>query len=83
MGNVFLLFLTCYMLSSILFITTEHDISLFAASGITSELALSITSSVTMSPRRTGRQCMNFPLFVTAMWAASIVQLMSFDNILP
>ena len=36
-------------------------ISRLAASGMTSEWSLSITSSVTMRPRLTGRQCMKYP----------------------
>ena len=47
--------------------STSAEISRLAASGMTSEFGLSITSSVTMRPRRTGRQCMNLPLLVTAM----------------
>lgn len=70
-------------LSSILFITTSAEISRLAASGITSELGLSITSSVTIRPRRTGRQCMNLPLSVTLMCASSMVHDMSLLIILP
>ena len=72
-----------YSASSMRLMTTSAEISRLAASGMTSELADSITSSVTISPRRTGRQCMNLPLSVTAMCLSSIVYDMSFDNILP
>ena len=68
---------------SILFKTTVAEISRLAASGITSEVGASITSSVTIILRRTGRQCMKWALFVTAMWAASTVQLISLQRILP
>lgn len=47
-----------YKLSSIRFRTTVAEISRFAASGITNDCGLSITSSVTIMLRRTGRQCM-------------------------
>ena len=47
-----------YRLSSMRLMTTWADISLLAASGMTRLRGLSITSSVTMRPRRTGRQCM-------------------------
>lgn len=45
-------------LSSMRLITTSAEISRLAASGITKLRGLSMTSSVTMRPRRTGRQCM-------------------------
>ena len=41
-----------------LFNTTVAEISRLAASGMTSEVGASITSSVTIMLRRTGRQCM-------------------------
>lgn len=47
-----------YRLSSMRLMTTWADISLLAASGMTRLRGPSITSSVTMRPRRTGRQCM-------------------------
>ena len=63
--------------------TTWAEISRLAASGMTSELGPSMTSSVTIRPRRTGRQCMNFPLLVHDMCSVSTVHAMSFEVILP
>ncbi len=63
-----------YSASSIRLITTSALISRLAASGMTREFLLSITSSVTMRPRRTGRQCINLPLSVHDMCSASTVQ---------
>ena len=62
-------------LSSIRLMTTEAEISRLAASGITSESGLSMTSSVTIRPRLTGRQCMNLPWSVTAMCAVAFIAL--------
>ena len=45
-----------YRASSIHLMTTEQDISRLAASGMTRLFGLSMTSSVTMRLRRTGRQ---------------------------
>ena len=50
---------------------------------MTIEFSDSITSSVTISPRRTGRQCMNLPVFVHDMCSLSTVHDMSFEVILP
>lgn len=47
-----------YKDSSIRFSTTVAEISRLAASGITRDCGLSITSSVTIMLRRTGKQCM-------------------------
>lgn len=47
-----------YKACSIRFSTTVADISRLAASGITNDRGPSMTSSVTIIPRRTGRQCM-------------------------
>ena len=49
---------TTYRLSNTRLSTTSALISRFAASGITRLWSLSMTSSVTIKPRRTGRQCM-------------------------
>lgn len=46
-----------YSASNILFSTTVAEISRLAASGMTRLCGLSITSSVTIMLRRTGRQC--------------------------
>ena len=54
-----------------------------AASGMTIERGLSITSSVTIMFLRTGRQCMNQALSVRAILALSTVQLRSVDSTLP
>jgi len=56
-----------YNASSIRLSTTVAEISRLAASGMTNDCGLSITSSVTIILRRTGRQCMKKALFVTAM----------------
>lgn len=58
---------TFYTSSNKCLSTTVAEISRLAASGMTSERGDSITSSVTIMLRRTGRQCMNCALFVTAM----------------
>ena len=63
--------------------TTEQLISRLAASGMTRLLGLSMTSSVTMRLRRTGRQCMNFPLLVHDMCSVSTVHDISLDVIYP
>ena len=68
-----------YRLSKKCFKTTVAEISRLAASGITSDVGASITSSLTIMLRRTGRQCMKYALLVTAMCFESTVQLMSFD----
>ena len=47
-----------YNLSRMRLRTTWAEISRLAASGMTRERGPSMTSSVTMRPRRTGRQCM-------------------------
>jgi hypothetical protein len=52
-------------LSNNLFNTTVAEISRLAASGITIDCGLSITSSVTIIFRLTGRQCMKKALLVT------------------
>ena len=49
---------TTYRLSNTRLSTTSALISRLAASGITRLWSLSMTSSVTIKPRRTGRQCM-------------------------
>ena len=49
---------TGYRLSNMRLRTTVAEISRLAASGMTSDCGLSITSSVTIMLRRTGRQCM-------------------------
>ena len=72
-----------YRLSKKCFKTTVAEISRLAASGITSDVGASITSSLTIMLRRTGRQCMKYALLVTAMCFESTVQLMSFDITLP
>ena len=72
-----------YSDSSIRLMTTSAEISRLAASGITRLFLLSMTSSVTISPRRTGRQCMKHPLLVQLMCSSSMVQLMSLLNISP
>lgn len=63
--------------------TTWAAISRFAASGITSERGDSITSSVTIMLRLTGRQCMKRALFVSAIFSASTVHARSRDSTLP
>ena len=63
--------------------TTWQEISRLAASGITSERSPSITSSVTIILRRTGRQCMKWALRVSAIFSAVMVQFISLLMILP
>ena len=53
--------------SSKRFKTTVAEISRLAASGITSERGDSITLSVTIMLRRTGKQCIKWASLVTAM----------------
>ena len=53
--------------------TTWAEISRLAASGITRLRGDSITSSVTIMLRRTGRQCMKKASFVSAIFSASTV----------
>ena len=62
-------FLYCFyfIASNSRFNTTVAEISRFAASGITNERGDSITSSVTIILRRTGRQCIKCALLVTAI----------------
>ena len=72
-----------YKASSIRLMTTEQEISRLAASGMTRLLGLSMTSSVTMRFRRTGRQCMNLPLLVHDMCSVSTVHERSSQVILP
>ena len=59
------------------FSTTVAEISRLAASGITNEVGASITSSLTIILRRTGRQCMNLALLVQLMCSVSTVQLVT------
>ena len=54
-------FVSRYRLSSIRLSTTVAEISRLAASGMTMEVGASMTSSVTIMLRRTGRQCMKKP----------------------
>ena len=70
-------------LSSIRLMTTVADISRLAASGMTSERGDSMTSSVTIMLRLTGRQCMKAASLVSAILAASTVQSMSFESTFP
>ena len=72
-----------YRLSKKCFKTTVAEISRLAASGITSDVGASITSSLTIMLRRSGSQCLLYALLVTAMCFESPVQLMSFDITLP
>ncbi len=63
--------------------TTWAENTRFAASGMTRLLGESMTSSETIMLRRTGRQCRNCALSVTAMCFASTVHPMSLLSILP
>ena len=65
------------------FSTTWAEISRLAASGITSEVEASITSSLTIMLRRTGRQCMKKALLVSAIFSVVTVQLRSVEITLP